>query len=234
MGNRDKVVILTKAGTLEVGRLLNAPASEVEKAVRGQLEGSLKRLETDYVDLYISPYMANSTSEASLPALQEALEKLKKEGKIRFKGLSTHFDYANICMEAINRGFYDVIMFPINIATLVPHVGNAVLESKKAEESGKPRGMYERPIIDVREVLKAAQQKNVGVIGIKGAHDRFLPPSLRDQIKNEFARDSKLNFHQFAYRFVLDQPQVTSVAIRMANMLQVDEALVLSQKKLQG
>jgi predicted aldo/keto reductase-like oxidoreductase len=82
--------------------------------------------------------------------------------------------------------------------------------------------------------LKAAQQKNVGVIGIKGAHDRFLPPSLRDQIKNEFARDSKLNFHQFAYRFVLDQPQVTSVAIRMANMLQVDEALVLSQKKLQG
>jgi hypothetical protein len=32
--------------------------------------------------------MANSTSEANLPALQEALEKLKKEGKIRFRGLS--------------------------------------------------------------------------------------------------------------------------------------------------
>jgi predicted aldo/keto reductase-like oxidoreductase len=178
--------------------------------------------------------MANSTSEANLPALQEALEKLKKEGKIRFKGLSTHFDYANICMAAINGGFYDVIVFPINIATLVPHIGNAVLESKKAEESGKPRGMYDRPIIDVREVLKAAQQKNLGVIGIKGAQERFLPPGLRDQIKGEFAKDSKLSFHQFAYRFVLDQPQVTSVAIRMANMLHVNEALVLSQKTLQG
>ena len=178
MGNRDKVVILTKAGTLDVGRLLNAPASQVEKAVREQLEGSLKRLETDYVDLYISPYMANSTSEANLPALQEALKKLKKEGKIRFRGLSTHFDYANICMAAINGGFYDVIMFPINIATLVPHIGNAVLESKKAEEIGKPRGMYDRPIIDVREVLKAAQQKNLGVIGIKGAQERFLPPAF--------------------------------------------------------
>ena len=234
MGSRDKVVILTKAGTLEVGRLLNAPASEVEKAVREQLEGSLKRLETDYVDIYITPYMANTTSEGNLPALQEVLEKLKKEGKIRFRGLSTHFDYANISMAAINGGFYDVIMFPINIATLVPHIGNAVLESKKAEESGKPRGMYDRPIIEVREVLKAAQQKNLGVIGIKGAQERFLPPGLRDQIKGEFAKDSKLSFHQFAYRFVLDQPQVTSVAIRMANMLHVNEALVLSQKTLQG
>ena len=137
-------------------------------------------------------------------------------------------------MAAINGGFYDVIMFPINIATLVPHIGNAVLESKRAEESGKPRGMYDRPIIDVREVLKAAQQKNLGVIGIKGAQERFLPPGLRDQIKGEFAKDSKLSFHQFAYRFVLDQPQVTSVAIRMANMLHVNEALVLSQKTLQG
>ncbi len=234
MGNRDKVVILTKAGTLEVGRLLNAPAAEAEKAVREQLEGSLKRLETDYVDLYISPYMTNSTSEATLPALQEALQKLKKEGKIRFTGLSTHFDYANICTAAINGGFYDVIMLPINIATLVPHIRNAVLESKKTGESGKPRGRYERPILDVREVLKAAQQKNVGVIGIKGAQEGFLPPGLRDQIKGEFAKDSQLSFHQFAYRFVLDQPQVTSVAVRMANMLHVNEALVLSQKTLHG
>jgi aryl-alcohol dehydrogenase-like predicted oxidoreductase len=234
MGNRDRVVILTKTGTLETGRLLNAPASEVEKAVREELEGSLKRLETDHVDVYLSPYMANSPAEATLPALHEVLEKLKKEGKIRFTGLSTHSDYANVCMAAINGGYYDVIMFPINIATLVPGVRNAVLESKKTGQSEKPRGMYERPIIDVREVLKAAQQKKVGVIGIKGGHEGFLPPALRDQIKGEFAKDTKLSFHQFAYRFVLDQPQVTSVSIRMANMLHLNEGLVLSQKTLKG
>lgn len=233
MGNRDRVVILTKAGNLEVGRLLKSPASEVEKAVRQELEGSLKRLETDYVDLYISPYMANGPAEATLPALQEVLEKLKKEGKIRFTGLSTHFDYHNICMAAIQGGYYDVIILPLNVATLVPHVRKAVLESKRAGEDGKARGM-DRPILDVKEVLKAAQQKKVGVIGIKGAQEGFLPPGLRDQIKGEFARDSKLSFHQFAYRFVLDQPQVTSVSIRMANMLHLNEALVLSQKNLKG
>jgi hypothetical protein len=137
-------------------------------------------------------------------------------------------------MAAINGGYYDVIMFPINIATLVPHIRNAVLESKKAGESGKPAGMYDRPIIDVREILKAAQQKNLGVIGIKGAQEGFLPPTLRDQIKDEFAKDTKLSFHQFAYRFVLDQPQVSAVSIRMANMLHLNEALVLPQKTLKG
>src|SRR5271157_6415167 len=52
---RDKVFILTKAGNLEIGRMLDAPASEVEKAVRTELEGSLKRLQTDFVDVYSCP-----------------------------------------------------------------------------------------------------------------------------------------------------------------------------------
>lgn len=240
MGIRDKVFILTKAGNLEMGRMLDASASEVEKAVRAELEGSLKRLKTDYVDVYTCPYMAFSPKEVTLPALREALEKFKKEGKIRFKGLSTHSDYANICMTALGEGYYDVFQFPVNFATVLPHVRNAVLGAKKAEKSAakeggrKGEGGFERPIIDVREVLKTAQQKNIGIVAMKGAQESFLPPSTRDQVKSELAKDTKLSFHQFAYRFVLDQPQVSTVTIRMANMLHLNEALVLSQKTLKG
>jgi aryl-alcohol dehydrogenase-like predicted oxidoreductase len=234
---RDKVFILTKAGNLEIGRMLDAPASEVEKAVRAELEGSLKRLQTDYVDVYSCPYMAYSPKEVALPAVQEALEKFKKEGKIRFKGLSTHNDYANICMTAIKEGYYDVLQFPVNFATLLPRIRDAVLEAKKAEKSaggGKGEGSFERAIIDVSGVLKAAQQKNVGIVAMKGAQEGFLPPALRDQVKGELAKDTKLSFHQFAYRFVLDQPEVSTVSIRMANMLHLNEALVLPQKTLKG
>lgn len=237
---RDKVFILTKAGNLEIGRMLDAPASEVEKAVRTELEGSLKRLQTDFVDVYSCPYMAFSPKEVALPAVQEALEKFKKEGKIRFKGLSTHSDYANICMTAIEEGYYDVLQFPVNFATLLPHIRNAVLEAKKAEKSAggggerKGEGGQERAIIDVSEVLKAAQRKNVGIVAMKGAQEGFLPPIMRDQVKDEFAKDTKLSFHQFAYRYVLDQPQVSTVSIRMANMLHLNEALVLPQKTLKG
>ena len=240
MGNRDRVFILTKAGNLEMGRMLDAPASEVEKAVRAELEASLKRLQTDYVDVYTCPYMAFSPKEATLPALHEALEKFKKEGKIRFKGLSTHSDYANICMTAIDGGYYDVLQFPVNFATVLPNIRNAVLEAKKAEKSGggsggnKGEAGFERPIMDVREVLKTAQQKNIGVVAMKGAQEAFLPPSIREQVKSELAKDTKLSWHQFAYRFVLDQPQVSTVAVRMANMMHLDEALALPQKTLKG
>lgn len=239
MGNRNKVVILTKTGNIEMGRLLDSPSAEVEKAVREELEGSLKRLQTDYIDVYMCPYQANSPKEATYPVLQEILEKFKKEGKIRFTGLSTHNDYANICMAAIAGGYYDALMFPVNFSTLLPHIRKAVLDSKKAEkdahgEGGKKRGGEERPIIDVREVLKAAQRKNVGVVAMKGAQEGFLPPIIHDQLKGEFAKDTKLSFHQFAYRYVLDQPQVSTVSIRMANMLHLNEALVLPQKTLKG
>ena len=237
MGNRDKVFILTKAGNTEMGRLLDAPASEVEKTVRAELEGSLKRLNTDYVDVYSCPYQAFSPKEAALPALLEAMEKFKKEGKIRFKGLSTHSDYANICMAAIEGGHYDVIQFPVNFATILPHVRAAVLEAKKAQKSGGGRGEeggFERPIIDVRDVLKAAQEKKIGVVVIKGAQESFLPQSMREQVIKELAGETTLTWHQFAFRFVLDQPQVSTVAIRMANMLHLNEALVLPQKTLKG
>ncbi len=239
MGVRDKVVILTKAGNLELGRLLDAPAAAVEKAVREELEGSLKRLQTDYVDVYLCPYQANSPREAVLPALREALEKFKKEGKIRFTGLSTHYDYANICLAAIEGGYHDVLMFPVNFSTLLPHVRKLVLEAKQADKGGRGAGArqgydLERPILDVRAVLQAARQKKVGVVAMKGAQEGFVPASIREQVKGEFAKDSKLSFHQFAYRYVLDQPEVSTVSIRMNNMLHLNEALVLPQKTLKG
>ena len=231
IGNRDKVCILTKTGNLEMGRMLTSSASEVEKAMREELEGSLKRLQMDHVDVYICPYQANSPQEATLPAVHEALDKFKKEGKVRFTGLSSHYNYVNTCMAAIEGGYFDVLLFPINFATLNAQIRNTVLEARK---EGKAMRKNERPILDVSELLKTAQRKNIGVIGIKGAQDGFLPPLIHGTLMGEFAKDTKLSFHQMAYRYVLDQPQVSTVAIRMANMLHLSEALVLPQKTLKG
>jgi len=242
MGVRDKIYILTKTGNLEgkMTRLIDGPASELEKTVREELEGSLQRMQTDYVDIFLCPYAAAGPKEVTSPALQEILEKFKKEGKIRFTGFSTHFDYANVCMAAIEGGYYDVIMLPVNFSPLLPHIREAALESKKADADtagrggGRRGGGMARPIIDVRHVLKAAQEKNVGIVAMKGAQNGFLPPSIHDQLIGEFAKDTKLSFHQFAYRYVLDQPQVNTVAVRMGSMLHLKEALVLPQKTLKG
>ena len=72
---RDKVVIATKF----------SHTNSRPKQIRKALEGSLKRLATDYVDLYQQHWPPKA------PPLQETIDelvKLKKEGKIRAIGVS--------------------------------------------------------------------------------------------------------------------------------------------------
>jgi myo-inositol catabolism protein IolS len=82
-GNRDKVVLATKFGVrFENGKTFydNSPAW-IEKAVKG----SLKRLGTDYIDLYQIHYRDNKTSINDVIC---KLEDLKTKGYIRYYGLS--------------------------------------------------------------------------------------------------------------------------------------------------
>ncbi len=80
--HRDKVVIATKFGTIPgKGKDFSVPH------MRRSLEDSLRRLRTDYIDIYQlhSPAPSVLDDEELLAALQET----KKEGKIRCYGLST-------------------------------------------------------------------------------------------------------------------------------------------------
>ena len=83
--DRDAVVIATKFGTIrhtagDVGGLDGSPAN-----VRLSVEGSLKRLGTDHIDLYYQHRMDPGTPvEDTVGALAELIE----EGKIRWYGLS--------------------------------------------------------------------------------------------------------------------------------------------------
>jgi aryl-alcohol dehydrogenase-like predicted oxidoreductase len=82
-GRRDQVVLATKFGLIShSGRdgLDSSPAS-----IRVAVDGSLKRLETDYIDLYYQHRLDRSTPiEDTVGALAE----LVAAGKIRYIGLS--------------------------------------------------------------------------------------------------------------------------------------------------
>lgn len=84
--NRKKVSIATKFGVrVENGGTFydNSP-QWIEKA----LHNSLKRLNTDYIDIYQIHYRDGKTP---LSAVVETLEKFKAQGKIRYFGLSNIF-----------------------------------------------------------------------------------------------------------------------------------------------
>ena len=92
-GRRDDVLIFTKVG-MELGTAQPSdPKARVENAISGlskayikqAIEASLRRLQTDYVDLYQSHH-----DDESLPVTEplEAYAELIKEGKIRAIGAS--------------------------------------------------------------------------------------------------------------------------------------------------
>lgn len=83
VGYRDKVQIATKGG-FKIDGLSNELDSRPE-SLRKQLEGSLKRLKTDYIDLY---YIHRVDPNVPIEDVAMAMKQFKKEGLIKHWGLS--------------------------------------------------------------------------------------------------------------------------------------------------
>jgi len=108
LGVRNNVVISTKAFIPSPIRRTPGSANEIRKI----FEGSLSRLQMDHVDI-LYYHSVDSADEAGLEGPLSALTALKKEGKTRFIGISTHSSEA-ILNEAIRLGTYDVALIVIN------------------------------------------------------------------------------------------------------------------------
>lgn len=78
------------------------------------LEESLRALGTDYIDLWL----LHDRSRASelTPDLIEAQQLAKKQGKVRFVGVSTHRGQAQIVPAMIKSGKFDAVMLTYNFA----------------------------------------------------------------------------------------------------------------------
>lgn len=88
-GHREKVVIATKFGFLvdEKRKLIVKDDDAVLGNIRRDCEGSLRRLKTDYIDLY--QFHVGGYPPEKADAVRDLLEVLVKEGKIRWYGWST-------------------------------------------------------------------------------------------------------------------------------------------------
>jgi aryl-alcohol dehydrogenase-like predicted oxidoreductase len=80
-GRRDDVVITTKVGMLPIGETKGLQPAQIAKAV----EGSLQRLGTDYIDLYLA-HQDDDTQDQG--AVAEAFGALVTAGKVRVIGAS--------------------------------------------------------------------------------------------------------------------------------------------------
>ncbi|MDW8343572.1 MAG: aldo/keto reductase [Verrucomicrobiae bacterium] len=101
LGNRKAVWITTKSCPHDVPGMLRT------------LEQSLRRLQTDYVDLFFLHALVRK--ERLSREMKEAVAELKKNGKIRYFGFSCHsHTVAELLQEAARLDWIDAVMFKYN------------------------------------------------------------------------------------------------------------------------
>lgn len=114
-GKRDKVVIATKFGHIvnEEQKTVYGDPDQIIKNVRTDVENSLRRLQTDFIDIY-QLHEGGYDPKLALE-LQSVLEELVSAGKIRWYGWSTDVvDSARSFASAANGAHCTSIQFRLN------------------------------------------------------------------------------------------------------------------------
>ena len=165
---REKVFIATKIPPYY--KRLGMKRLNDQKSLEAKLEKSLKRLQTDYVDVLF----LHNIKDPDWPAHDEMLsfcQKMKETGKARFVGISFHSGgktYVDTVDQALKADVYDVFLATLNYKSPKAHI----------------------------DALKRARKKNVGIVAMKtqaggyeqGARESINPhqSALRWVLDREF------------------------------------------------
>ncbi|AKN31228.1 aldo/keto reductase [Clostridium carboxidivorans P7] len=97
---RDKITISTKTG------------AQTAEDFWKDLNQSLENLQTDYIDIYQFHNPAFCPKPGDESGLYDAMLEAKKQGKIRFIGITNH--RLSVAKEAIESNLYDTLQFPFS------------------------------------------------------------------------------------------------------------------------
>jgi aryl-alcohol dehydrogenase-like predicted oxidoreductase len=186
-------------------------SSKFREAMIQSVEGSLKRVGTDYFDILMCPHGANCAEEVQIPEIYSTFEALKKAGKVRFLGVSTHNDPAGVMKAAAEAGAYDVVMAAYNVIN----------------------GGY------MDDAIRMAHASGVGIIGMKVAmavathHESLQPiPEWRIQKVNRIVPgDDKPPVK--AYLWALQNPRIAAVISNLWTEEIVAENLSVAGRKVE-
>lgn len=206
-GRRDKVIIATKAGNRRIpgreGWVWDPSKNHILSAVRE----SLKRLGTDYIDLY---QLHGGTIDDPIEETIEAFEQLKREGLIREYGISSI--RPNVIREYAARSRIVSVMNPYSIL------------DRRAEEAVLPL-LQERGISVIARGPVASGLLAEGRIVEKGHLDYSVEEvkQVREGLQRLAVPGRSMT--QLAIRFSLSHPAVAAVIPGASSLAQLDHNL---------
>jgi aryl-alcohol dehydrogenase-like predicted oxidoreductase len=149
-GRRDQVVISTKASAGRRGELMSGPD------LSALVDESLKRLATDYIDIYFLHGLTLDQYDHAKDVLVPELRRLEEAGKIRFIAVSEQFggDTRHAMLErALPDDLFDVVMVGFNL--LNPSARRKVFPLTQANDVGALVMFAVRETLSRSDKLKA-------------------------------------------------------------------------------
>ena len=174
-----------------------------------RLNKSLKRLQTDYVDLF---FIHSLTGIGEMtPAIKAWAAEMKKAGKFKFMGFSTHTNMADCLLGAAKAGWIDAVMMTYNFQVM-----------------DKPK---------MKEAVNACVQSGVGLVAMKSQAGRPGKHEIGGPAKLEMIeRFLKRGFtdKQAKLKVIWENPQIASLCSQMPNLtvLSSNVAAARDQTKL--
>lgn len=198
-GNREEMFLATKFCTADGHLGTNASVPEIMAAV----EGSLQRLQTDYVDL-IHIHACDDVDRLMSPTTHEAFDRLREQGKARFLGFSSHTpSLPVVARAAMASNRFDVMMLAYHWG-LWPEIGE-VMDQAHAMDMG----------VVAMKTLKGAKATNLA--GFEDESDSFPQSAFRWVLDNPAVSCLVISFsedqHCDEYLFASGQsPRPTDIA----------------------
>jgi len=174
-----------------------------------RLNKSLKRLQTDHVDLFFI-HAITDIGEMT-PAIKTWAAEMKQAGKIKFFGFSTHTNMADCLAGAAKLDWIDAVMMTYNFRVMAD-----------------PK---------LKAALDACEKSGVGLVAMKSQAGGPGAPKIASEAKLDMAeRFLKRGFtdKQAKLKVVWENPQIASLCSQMPNLtiLSANVAAARDQAKL--
>jgi predicted aldo/keto reductase-like oxidoreductase len=194
---RDKV---------HVGTKFHLRGNWNEESIINSVNESLRRLDSNYLDVLLI-HGARNEEHLTDERVIGAFEKLKKQGKYRFRGLSCHTNHHRVVKKAVECGYYDMIQLGYNVFDIEDTEKEIKTYDDYLGESG------------IRHLISLANSKDVGIIAMK-----TLKVGGRRQNLSKY-RTGKTSLFQAMLKWVLENKNLSSAVIEILTYEEMEEDL---------
>lgn len=222
---RDDVVIATKVGVARDGEgRLRKDFSRAH--IQHAVDGSLKRLRTDYIDLY---QLHNPTlDELRRDDIHEAMDRLQENGKIRFWGVSINTPEEGV--EIMRNGWGYALQVLYNALNQAPE--------KELFPLAKEKGYGIIARVPLASGLLSGKYRVDTTFGTDDVRQNFLTPKRLeeviprvDEVKSIIGGTARA-LAEGALRFVLASDAVSSTIPGMRNVRQVESNVAADEVRI--